>query len=794
MLSDSPIAGAEVATVPILPLRSTVLFPMSVVPINVGRSRSVQLIESVLDSPKSFVGILTQMRPETDEPSFDDLYRIGTLARIVHVVRVEGGVYTVKLSGIGRFALLQGERLDPYMQALVRRIPVQSHASFERVADVGRLLHESASELVERHLSLPPAIAAILKNVRDPGALADLLTSNFPASFASVEDRQHVLEAVDVSKRVELVLQIVHRQLEMLKVKHEIADMQSAIGRSEREAILRQQVRQIRVQLGEDTEDDETEQLRERLFRAGLPPEAEKISIKQLLRLGSMHSQSAEWNLTRTYLDWLADLPWNVTSEDQIDVKHVRRVLDEDHHGLEKVKRRIVEYAAIRQLRADKKGPILLFVGPPGVGKTSLGRSIARAMGRRYGRIALGGVADEAEVRGHRRTYVGAQPGRIIQALKRAGTRNPVLVLDEVDKLGRDLRGDPAAALLEVLDPEQNSVFVDHYLDTPFDLSQVTFLATANSLDTIPEPLRDRMETIEVLGYTPHEKLHIAQGFLVPKQLQEHGLTVEQVDFQPDGLACMIEKYTREAGVRELERQIASVCRHAAVTLADGKALDSQVDQHRVEAILGPRKYEPELPEHQVAPGVATGLAWTPRGGMLLFVEVSQMPGRGAVVLTGKLGNIMKESAAAAVSFVRSKAKQLELDPHWLETTDLHLHVPQGAMSKDGASLGVPMFAAIVSLLHRTPVRPDVAMTGELSLRGNILPVRGIKEKLLAAHRAGLRVVLIPHRNQRDLEGVPKEVLRELDVRLIQRMDEVLGHVLQPVPQQSCAEGGHAGA
>jgi ATP-dependent Lon protease len=566
----------------------------------------------------------------------------------------------------------------------------------------------------------------------------------------------------------------------VLKVKKEISSMvQEEMGKSQREYILRQQMKAIKEELGEGGDDDEIEELRERLRRAQLSAEAEKIAKKQLLRLSSMQQQSAEFNVTKTYLEWLADLPWSKTTPDRIEVADVRRCLDEDHYGLEKVKKRIVEYVAIRKLRKDKKGPILCFIGPPGVGKTSLGRSIARSMGRRYGRIALGGVRDEAEIRGHRRTYVGALPGRILQALKKVGTKNPVLVLDEVDKLGIDMRGDPAAALLEVLDPEQNSSFQDHYIDCPFDVSQVTFLATANNYDTIPSPLLDRMEVIEVSGYTRNEKLSIAREFLVPKQLSEHGVSEERLDFTDEGISTVIDQYTREAGVRNLEREVASLCRHVAVRLAEGEDVHERVTAALVEKVLGPAKHHSEVAERKGEAGVATGLAWTPAGGQILFIEASKMPGKGNTTLTGNMRNVMQESATTAVSFVRSHADRLMLPHEWLKLIDLHVHIPQGGMPKDGPSAGITVFAAVASLLLECPVKPDVGMTGEITLRGNILPVGGVKEKILAAHRAGLKRVLIPHRNERDLEDVPAEVRADLDIRLVRRMDEVLELVLE---------------
>lgn len=774
---------SEGFTIPILPIRNSVLFPMSVVPINVGRPRSVRLIEEALGAERVSIGILAQKSPDVEEPAFRDLHKVGTLVRVVHIARVGPQVYTVKLSGIGRFRVLSSAGVEPYMRARVLRIP-EPLVRDDELEALGTKLRDGARELVMLNPAMPKELGGILENVREPGALADLLTSSFPTEIASLDEKQRVLEAFDIKERVRIVTEIVLRQLEVVKVKREISDMQSQVGKNERESILRQQIRQIREQLGESGDDDETDLLREKLLRVGLTPEADKVARKQLSRMQSMNQQSAEWNITRTYLDWISDLPWSKTTTDHIDVKNVREVLEEDHYGLEKIKKRIVEYSAVRQLRADKKGPILLFVGPPGVGKTSLGHSIARSMGRRYGRIALGGVNDEAEIRGHRRTYVGALPGRILQALKRVGTRNPVLVLDEVDKMGSDMRGDPAAALLEVLDPEQNSTFVDHYLDLQFDLSQVTFLATANNPDTIPTALMDRMEVIELPGYTRNEKLHIAKGFLVPKQLREHGLTVEHLDFLDDGLRAIIEHYTREGGVRNLERQIASVCRNTAVKMAEGASWDSQVDGHVIEKTLGPHKFRPELAERRSEPGIATGLAWTPNGGDILFIEVSSMPGHGEVILTGNMRSVMQESARTAVSFVRSKADQLMLDPKWLQNIDLHLHIPKGAVVKDGPSAGVTMFTAVVSLLLNCPVRHDVAMTGEICLRGSVLPVGGIKEKVLAAHRAGIKTVLLPERNQRDIEEVPQEVRDELDFRFIRRVDEILPIVLEAPLQE----------
>lgn len=769
----------------ILPLRNSVLFPMSVVPINVGRPRSVRLVQDLLGQERALVGVITQHSPETIEPTFEDLYDIGTIARVVKVIRLGQNNYSVVLNGLGRFRVGSAVSLEPYMRADVERLR-EVRIEEDRLGEIGQTLREKTRQMLALMPELPKETSGILDNVREPGALADLIASNFPDDHASIEDRQRILEAVDLTERVRLVLSVVDRQLDLLQTKTRIAaQIRDEMSRSQHDYVLRQQMRSILEELGESAEEDEIDELRARVARAELSPEADQAARKQLTRLRTMQPQSAEYNVARTYVEWLADLPWNRTTSDHVEVREVRRCLDEDHHGLEKVKKRIVEFTAIRQLRRDKKGPILLFVGPPGVGKTSLGRSIARAMGRRYGRISLGGVRDEAEIRGHRRTYVGALPGRIIQALKRVGTRNPVLVLDEIDKMGIDMRGDPAAALLEVLDPEQNNAFVDHYIDVPFDLSQVIFLATANERSGIPDALRDRLEMIEVPGYTRSEKLAIAVQFLVPKQLREHGLTEEQLAFEQDGILAIVDHYTREAGVRNLEREIAAVCRDVAVRLAEGKTVEGErATRDHVERTLGTHRHRPEIAERRGAPGVVTGLAVNASGGDLLFIEATRMPGKGKVRVTGNLRTVMKESAATAVSYVRSRAERLSLDPEWLRTIDLHLHVPRAAAARDAAGTGIPMFVAVASLLLDVPARAEVAATGEITLRGSVLPVSGVKDKVLAAHRAGILEVVLPAKNARDLEDIPEEIKRDMQIRYVQRVDEALEIMLERVPQK----------
>jgi ATP-dependent Lon protease len=788
-MSD-PSSASEFELFPILPLRNSVVFPASVVPINVGRPRSVRLVEDLAGHERAIVGIVSQRDAEVDEPRFEDLYSVGTLARVVKVLRLGPSNYSVVLHGLARFKIGQLSGLEPYMRARVRRVP----EDLERDVEIDALaasLREGMRQLLSLMPNLPRETAGILDNVRESGALADLIASNLAAEQATVADKQKILETFEPRARVRAVLGMVSRQLELLRVKKEVSSMMADEGKAQREHILRQQMRSIKEELGDGGDDDEIEDLRERLRAAGLPDDVQKVARKQIGRLSGMQAQSAEYNVTRSYLEWIADLPWSKTTPDRLDVEQTRRCLDEDHFGLEKIKKRIIEYVAVRKLAGSKKAPILCFIGPPGVGKTSLGRSIARSMGRRYHRIALGGVRDEAEIRGHRRTYVGALPGRILQAMKKVGVKNPVIVLDEVDKMGVDMLGDPASALLEVLDPEQNSTFQDHYVDVPYDLSQVTFLCTANNPDTIPAALWDRMEVIECAGYTRAEKRAIATEFLCPKQLSAHGLTDEKLEFKPDGVEKIIDSYTREAGVRGLEREVGAVCRHVAMRIAEGETtLTMAADAETVEKILGAPKFLPDLAERTSAPGVATGLAWTPSGGDILFIEATRMPGKGSVTVTGNLKSVMSESASTAVSFVRSRAKELGLDPEFLKATDLHLHVPKGGTPKDGPSAGVTMFSAVASLLLKCPVRRDVAMTGEITLRGSVLPVGGIKEKLLAAHRAGIRTILMPARNEADLENVPSDVRAELKIHLIKRVDEILALVLEPpiVPPAPPAE------
>jgi ATP-dependent Lon protease len=780
-MTDSLFPSEGPPVLPLLPLRNSVLFPASVVPVNVGRPRSVRLVEEVVGdgADRPLIGVVGQRRPEVEDPSFEEIHHIGTVARILKVIRLSSGNYSVVLQGVSRMRVLDQVAKHPCLKAHVERIREVPSPDVE-IEALAAHLRESARRLTAVLPNQPRDASSILDNVKEAGALADLVASNLPVGN---DAKQTVLETLDVRERLRKVLELVNRQSEVYRVKKEISTMvEEEMSRTQREYLLRQQLRAIKRELGEPEDDeDELEGLREKLARLDIPTEAERAARKQLGRMRTMSSASSEYQVARSYVEWITDLPWTKTTPDRLDVGEARRVLDEDHHGLEQAKKRITEYIAVRKLRHDVRGPILCFVGPPGVGKTSLARSIARATGRQFVRVSLGGVQDEAEIRGHRRTYVGAFPGRIIGALKKAGSRNPVMLLDEIDKLGSDTRGDPSAALLEVLDPEQNDTFVDHYIEVPFDLQQVMFIATANTKDTIPGPLLDRMEVIDVAGYTREEKQSIARSFLVPRQLEEHGLSPERLDFEDAAVAKIIDEYTREAGVRKLEQQVASVCREVTVRLAAGEDVHVIASPAYVERVLGPPRYLPEEMERRPQAGVTAGLAWTPSGGDVLYVEARRMPGKGRVHLTGQMGDVMKESVATAFTYVRAHAEELGLPEDFLTKVDVHVHLPNGAVPKDGPSAGITVFTALASMFTRLKVRSDVAMTGEITLRGNVLRVGGIKEKLLAAHRAGMKRILLPKMNEPDLDEVPQEIRDSLEICLVSKASEVLPLALADV-------------
>ena len=778
--SDEEFEFGEV--LPVLPIRNAVLFPGNVAPFDVGREKSVALVEDVHNVSNPVIAIFAQRDPSTDDPGINDLYPVGCAARVLKALKHSSGNYSLILQGLTRIRLESLSQTSPYLKAHISRVEATESEDVEAEA-LAMSLRDVAKQVIQLMPELPREAGALIDSMQAPGALADLVAANLDAP---VEEKAQLIESVEVKERIRRVLRLLTRQLEILKMRDRInSQIKEEMGKNQREYVLRQQLKAIKEELGEDDGDQgDLDGLEERIARANLPTDADGVAKKQIKRLRSMQVGSAEYTVVRTYLDWILDLPWSQSTEDNLDIAEVRRVLDEDHYGLDKVKKRIVEYLAVRKLKKDKKGPILCLIGPPGVGKTSLGKSIARALGRKFVRISLGGVHDEAAIRGHRRTYVGALPGQIIQGMKKAGTINPVFMMDEVDKIGHDFRGDPSAALLEVLDPEQNYTFADHYLEIPYDLSNVMFIATANIADPVPPPLRDRMEILEIPGYTRREKLAIARRHLIPKQLDEHGLKTGQLDVTDEAVEEIIEHHTREAGVRSLERTIASVIRGVAVKVAEGddekRTIKSEDD---LRPFLGSIKYTSEVAERTAETGVATGLAWTSVGGEILFIEATRMFGSGKLQLTGQLGDVMKESAHAALSYVRANAQRFGIQKDFLEKSDVHIHIPAGAMPKDGPSAGITMFTALVSLLTGIRVRHDVAMTGEISLRGRVLPIGGLKEKTLAAHRAGIKRVIVPERNKADLEEVPKEVRDELEFAYVTRLEEVLEAALEDMPK-----------
>jgi ATP-dependent Lon protease len=784
--STSPDVKIPEDALIIIPVREMVLFPGAIAPIAIGRAKSIAAAQQALREQRP-VGIVLQRSPEIEEPGPDDLYRVATIANIVRYITAPDGTHHIVCQGVQRARILDFLPGTPFLAARFQQIP-EPTASSPEIEARALNLQRQAIEAVELLPQAPPELVAMFQSTTAPGALADLATS-----FMDIkpQDKQEVLETIDLALRVEKVSKHLAERLEVLRISNEIGQKTRAtFDERQREAILREQMATIQRQLGEgDGKAAEVAELTAAITKANMPPEADAHARKELRRYERMPEAAGEAGMVRTYLDWLIELPWALPAEKPIDIKEARRILDADHFGLEKIKSRIIEYLAVRKLAPQGKAPILCFVGPPGVGKTSLGQSIARAMDRPFVRVSLGGVHDEAEIRGHRRTYIGALPGNIIQGIKKAGTRNCVMMLDEIDKMGRGVQGDPSAAMLEVLDPEQNGTFRDNYLAVPFDLSRVVFIATANMLDQIPGPLLDRMELISLAGYTEEEKLEIAKRYLVRRQLEANGLTAEQAEIEPEALKLVVKGYTREAGVRNLEREIGKLFRHAAVQVAEGSAAKVVVTPKDIGTVLGQPRFEGEIAQRTSIPGVATGLAWTPVGGDILFIEASRVPGRGGMILTGQLGEVMRESVQAALTLVKSKASQLGIDPSLFEKSDIHVHVPAGATPKDGPSAGVAMFTALTSLLTNRTVRSDTAMTGEISLRGLVLPVGGIKEKVVAAAAAGLKRVMLPARNKRDYDDIPKSARDKLEFIWLERVDEAIAAALEPAEAQVDAKG-----
>ena len=758
-------------TLPILPLRNVVAYPGTVTPLAIGRDASRELILEAKPND-TIIGLVTQKDADIDDPDFSDIYSVGTAASILKIIKMPQGPIHVVVHALSRFKIKKPLSVDPYLEAEVEALEVKSRFT-KRLHALMVTVRQTAQRVIELSPNVPEEAAVLLENIDHPSAMADFLAANLNLS---IQEKQGLLEQLNATKRLEFISVALANQLEVLEMSHKIQGrVRESIDKSQREYFLQEQLKAIQSELGDgDAQVDEIKLLTKNIKNARMPKKVEVEVLRELGRLAKLPSASPEHSVIRTYLDWTCELPWSKSTQDQLDIDKAERVLNKDHYNLVKVKKRILEFLAVRKLNPTGKSPILCFVGPPGVGKTSLGKSIARAMGRKFVRMSLGGVHDEADIRGHRRTYIGALPGRILQELRKCNSHNPVFMLDELDKIGADFRGDPASALLEVLDPEQNNTFSDHYLDQPFDLSKVMFIATANYTDPIPLALYDRMEIIELPGYTTKDKLCIAKRYLVPRQLKEHGLNKAILTIKDEAILSVIENYTRESGVRCLERELASLCRNVATDIARGKKRKATIAGKNVPKILGPVQFESELALRTGIPGVATGLAYTSVGGELLFIETAAMPGKGNLQLTGQIGDVMKESAEAAFSVVRSNAPKLGIDDEVFNKCDYHIHVPAGAIPKDGPSAGVAMFISLVSLLQNQAVRPDVAMTGEITLRGLVLPIGGLKEKILAAKQAGIRTVILPARNKKDMEDLPKDAKTNMTFAFVKTVKEAL--------------------
>ncbi|MFN1834070.1 endopeptidase La [Balneola sp. MJW-20] len=777
---EKELTEAEIPDeLPILPLKNTVLFPGVVVPITVGRDKSLSLVKEAYEGDK-IIGVVTQKKEEIEEPNFKDLHTVGTVAQILKLIKMPDGSKSIVIQGKSVFEVENFVQDKPYFKAKVKSYPKEIDIEGVELDASIRNIKETATKIINMSPNLPSEASIAVNNINSPTFLLNFISSNLNVSD---DEKQALLELKKFSETLDKVMEFLEKEIQVLDVSEKIrTKVKSDIDDQQREFYLRQQMKAIQEELGDDAEHQDIEKLRNKLESKKLPDYAREVAEKELQRLEMTPSASPNYGIIHGYIEWILDLPWEEYSEDRLDLEHAQKVLDEDHYGLEKVKKRIIEYLAVLKLKQDMKAPILCFYGPPGVGKTSLGKSIARALNREFERFSLGGIRDEAEIRGHRRTYIGALPGRIIRSMKKAGKGNPVIMLDEIDKVGADYRGDPTSALLEVLDPEQNDTFSDNYLELEYDLSRVLFIATANSLDTIPAPLRDRMEIINISGYTLEEKTQIAKKYLIPKQIGENGLNKEQISISDKAVEKIIDQYTRESGVRNLDRQIAAVCRGVAAKIAKGEEGPHTVGDDEVEDFLGKRKYFSDAAERTTVPGVATGLAWTPFGGDILFIEASVSKGSGKLNITGQLGDVMKESAMLAISYLRAHADEIGIPEEAFKYWDLHIHVPAGAVPKDGPSAGVSLMSAIASILTQRKVKGTIALTGEITLRGLVLPVGGIKEKVLAAKRAGVKEVLLPKKNEKDVAEIEEEVIGDLKVQYLERMDPLLDIMLEKEP------------